>query len=96
VRPHLDNLALVKDIDDVRVLDRAETMCNGDCCAAFGSGVESDLDHALGCRVERRRGFVKEEDFGIAEESASDGDSLALSTRKKSTFCTNKSVESIR
>lgn len=74
----LYNLALVKDIDDVGVLNCAQAMRDRDCGAALCGGVEGGLYDAFGGGVEGGCGFVEEEDFGVAEEGTGDGYALAL------------------
>jgi hypothetical protein len=49
VIPTFNHLALIDDIDDVCILDSAETVCNRDCGSAFADSVESFLDDFLGC-----------------------------------------------
>lgn len=46
--PTLHHLSLINNINEVRVLDGAETVRNGDCGAAFGDAVECFLDDFLG------------------------------------------------
>jgi hypothetical protein len=56
----LHDLALVKHVDDISVLDRAEAMCNSNRRASLGSRVECILDNAFRGRVECRGGFVEQ------------------------------------
>ena len=74
----LYDLALVKDIDHVGVLNCAQAMRDRDCGAALRGGVEGGLYDAFGCGVEGGCGFVEKEDLGVAEEGAGDGYALAL------------------
>ena len=74
----LHDLALVKDIDDVCVLNCAQAMRDRDCSAALCGRVEGGLYDAFGCGVEGGCGFVEEKDLGVAEEGAGDGYALAL------------------
>lgn len=78
MRPALDDPALIKHVDHIGLLDRAESMRDGDRRAATSSGVQRSLDHFLRFRVESRGGFVEEKDFGITKESAGDGYALLL------------------
>lgn len=48
----LNNLPVIKYVDEISVLYCAETMRNGDGGAAFRGGVEGVLDDAFGGRVE--------------------------------------------
>lgn len=56
----LDNLPLVKDVDNVCVLDRRQAVSNRNRGPAFRRRVERILHHTLRCRVKGRGGFVKE------------------------------------
>lgn len=52
VRTALNDLALVKHVDDVGLLDRAETVRHGDGGSAAGGRVQGCLDDFLGLGVE--------------------------------------------
>ena len=52
VAPLLHDLALVKHVDDIGVLNCAEAMRNGNRCAALGCRVEGILDNAFRSGVE--------------------------------------------
>lgn len=86
VRAGLDDAAAVEDVDDVCFLDRAQSVRDGDGGATSGGGVEGGLDDFLGLAVECGRGFVEEQDGGVAEEGAGDGDALFLSAREEGAF----------
>jgi hypothetical protein len=70
--------ALVKDVDDVGVLDCAQAMRDGDGCTALCGGVEGGLYDAFGCGVEGGCGFVEKQDLRVAEEGAGNGYALTL------------------
>lgn len=74
----LDNLAMVKHVDYIRVLNCAQSMCDGNCSTTLRSGVKGILYDALGCGVESRSSFVEKEDFGVAEEGTGNCQTLAL------------------
>lgn len=86
MRALLHNASFVKDVDDVCVLDGAETVGDCDGGAALGGEVKSGLDDAFGGRVEGGGGFVEEQDFGVAEECAGDGEALALAAGEEGSF----------
>jgi hypothetical protein len=46
--------------------------------AAFGDAVEFGLDRLLGLRIQRRGGFVEDQDRGVLQQRARDGDALFL------------------
>jgi hypothetical protein len=50
--PTLNDLALVNDIDDVRILDGAKPVSNRDCGAAFRNTVQRLLNDVFGGRIE--------------------------------------------
>ncbi len=60
VSSFLNNLALIKYVDEIGVLDGAQTMRYGDRGSALSSGVESILDNAFRGGVERGGGFIEE------------------------------------
>lgn len=49
-------------------------MCDRNGGAAFGSSIKSSLNDFFGFGVEGARGFVEEEDLGVAKECTCDGD----------------------
>jgi len=57
--PTLHNLPLINDIDDISILNGAETVSDGDCSAPFGDTVKCFLDDFLGGRVKGRGSFVE-------------------------------------
>lgn len=54
-----DHAALVNDVDDICLLDGAETVGDGDSGAASGGLVQRGLDHFFGFRVQGRSGLVE-------------------------------------
>lgn len=88
----LEQASMVASFDDptavhhdnlMGVLDRAETVGDGDDCSTVRGLVESFLDESLGRDVERARRLVEEEDGWIADDGSGDGDTLFLSTAEK-------------
>lgn len=78
MRPAFNNPALVENIDDVGLLDRAETVRDGDSRASPGGCVQSSLHHLLGLGVQSGSGFVEQEDPRVAEKSTSNSYTLFL------------------
>ena len=64
--------------------------------AVLGEPVERELDHALGTRVEARRGFVEHEDGGIGERGARERHELALAARQPRPALPHLGVEADR
>lgn len=75
-----DDLAVLEDVDAVAVANGAEAVGDGDGGAIGGELVEGFLDLSFGDGVHGGGGFVHEEDVGIAEEGAGEGEALALTT----------------
>lgn len=67
VRPLFGNDTFIKDINDVGFLDRAQSVCHGNGCSAFGGSIKGGLHHLLGLRVERRGCLIEEQDLGVAK-----------------------------
>jgi hypothetical protein len=76
--PTLHHHALINHIDDVRFLDRAKSVRNSDGRASPRRGIQRGLDDLLRLGVEGAGGFVEEENLGVAEEGACDGETLFL------------------
>jgi hypothetical protein len=78
VRPVLHDPALIEHVDHIRFLDRAQPMRHRDRSSSPRGRIEGRLHDLLGFRVQRRSGFVEEEDLRIAEERPGDCDPLFL------------------
>ena len=85
------HLAFVNHCNHIRVIDRREAVSNDNGGSSLSGFVESFLDNFLTLHVQSRSGFIKEEDFGISDESSCDGNSLLLSSTQLGTFATNSS-----
>jgi hypothetical protein len=64
--PLLHHPPLIKHVNNIRVLNRTQTVRNRNSRATLRREVERGLYNTLGCRVERGSGFVKKQDFGVA------------------------------
>lgn len=93
--PAFNDPALVENVDDVGLLDRAETVCDGDSGASLSSSVQSFLHHLLRLGVESGSGFVEKQDPGIAEKSTGNGHTLLLPTGKHGSLAAHDSGESL-
>src|SRR5471030_1878650 len=74
----LDDAALVEDEDFVHGAEGGEAVGDADDGAVFGEMVDGFLDFGLGLGIEGGGGFVEDEEGGVADEGAGDGDALAL------------------
>ena len=91
----LDDLAAVEDVDDVGLLDGAETVSDGEGGAATRRGVERRLHDLFRLRVKCRGGLVEQQDLGIAQKCACDGDTLLLTAREERAFAAADGVEGL-
>ena len=78
VVPLFDDVPVVENDDLVRVGDGPQAMCDDDHRLARAEGSDCSLDERFVLRVERSRGFVKEDHGGVFQEGARDGEALAL------------------
>lgn len=73
-----DDLAVFHDEDLVGAADGGEAMGDDEGGAAAHEVGETFLDHGFGFGVEAGGGFVEDEDAGVGEDGAGDGDALFL------------------
>ena len=95
MRPMFDDASLIENVNHIRLLNRAQTMGDGDGRPTLRRSVESRLHDLLRFRVERRRGFVEEEDFRVAEKGAGDGDALLLAAGEHAAFAADDGGEAV-
>ena len=76
----------------VTASDRGQTVCDQNDRLCSGKVVDRFHDGALGNVVERARALVHDEEIWIAIESASDTDTLALTTREPDAALTKQRV----
>ena len=72
------DLALFDDEDLIGAANGGETMGDDEGGAALHEEVEAVLDEGFGFGVEGAGGFVENEDAGVGEYGAGDGEALAL------------------
>ena len=73
-----DDLALVEDEDLRCVADRGKTVGDDQHGFADDQLLERELDGGFALAVEGAGGFVEDEDRGVAEEGAGEGEALLL------------------
>jgi len=71
--------AVFENDDAVGVADGAESVGDDECCSALHELCEASLDESFAFGVEVAGGFVEDEDGGVGEDGAGDGDALFLS-----------------
>lgn len=76
---------LTKDVDNISILHGSKPMSHSNHGPPLCRALKGCLDEPLALRVERAGGFVEEEDLGVADEGAGDGDALLLATREGDT-----------
>ena len=82
MRAELYDGARIDDKNQVGALDRREAMRDRDAGAAFARHVERALHEPLTFRVQSGGRLVEQQNARIADDGASDGDSLALAARQ--------------
>mmetsp|Transcript_6267 Transcript_6267/g.9457 ORF Transcript_6267/g.9457 Transcript_6267/m.9457 type:complete len:503 (+) Transcript_6267:362-1870(+) len=78
----LDDAAVLEDDNLVRIDDGGEAMGDDDRRPSHHQTVQGLLHQLLVLRVERRRRLVEQQDLGVLEQRARDGDALLLSAGK--------------
>ncbi len=71
-----DDPAVLEDDDPVGALHRGEAVGNDERGAALGQPFDGLLHRALALGVERTGGLVEQEDGGVAQDGAGDGEAL--------------------
>ena len=79
----LDDTSVVEDNDIIGSDDSGEPMGDDDGGASTEHLIKSSLEEPLTFCVECRGGFVEDEQAGVAEESTSNADALALTAREE-------------
>ena len=82
----LDDDALVDYKERLAVSDRTEAMCDDDRGSSFHGAVECLLNDFLVFFVEGGCGLVEDEEAGVADEGAGDGDALFLAAGEVRAF----------
>lgn len=95
VRTLLDDLALAEENDVVGLLDGSETMGDDDGCASLACAVESGLHDLFATDIDGGGGLVEDEDLGLLDDGAGDGETLALTTAELDASITNFSLVSL-
>lgn len=71
--------ALFEDDDLVGLKDGVEAVSDGECRTPFHELACGFFEQGLGLRVEAGSGFVEDQDGGVFEEGAGEGEALGLS-----------------
>src|SRR5579871_3330382 len=73
-----DDAAVLEDDDDIGVENGGEAVGDADAGLADHQFIEGILDEALAFGVQRAGGLVQDEDGGVAQDGAGDGEALFL------------------
>lgn len=92
----LDRLALGHDNNVVGVSDGKQTVADDDHCSPLGNVIEGLLNNLLGLGIEGRGRLIKEQNFGIGYDAASDDDTLLLATGERRATFSNDGVVTLR
>lgn len=90
-----DNLPLVENIDDIGLLNRTQTMCDGDRGSALSRSIQCSLDNLFGLGIESRGGFIQKKHSGIPDQGACDRHTLLLTSGQHASFATNNGIETL-
>ncbi len=77
----LHDVAVVHHQDQVGVADGGQAMGDDEAGAALHQGVHRLLDQHLGVGIHRTGGFVQDQDRGVGQDGAGDGQQLHLALR---------------
>ena len=88
-----DNPAFLHKVDLVALLNSAEAMRDRDRGSTLRCAIQRILHDSFTVAIESRRGFIKEKDRWVTEQSTGDGDALLLTAAELTTFATDFSVE---
>lgn len=80
VIPTCDDSTCLKHIDTIYVLDRRQAMGDDDRCTSLHESLKGFLDESLSFRIKGTCRFIEDEDLWICEYSASDRNTLFLSS----------------
>ena len=82
MRSLLDQPTVIEYQNTIRMLNRRQSVGNHEHCAPLQQSVDRLLHQSFTLGIERRCGFVENEDWRVGEEGPRNGQPLALSTRE--------------
>ena len=88
--------ALAHHDDHVGGEDCRQAVGDGDDGFAGGKFFQGGLDHALALRIEGGGGFVEEEDWGVLQQGAGDGEALLLSAGELAALVADDGLVALR
>ena len=87
--------AVVHHQNSVCFLDGGKTMRNDQSGTALHNRFQRFLDVTLRFRIQRRCGFIKDQNRGVLEQRPGDGEPLSLPTGKHDSIVTDHGVQAI-
>ena len=90
------NAALVHDVNDIGLNDGAEAVGDDQAGAVGAQSGESSLNEMLRFYIDGGSGLIEEQDGGVFEESACEGEALALSAAQENAAFADFGVEAFR
>ena len=82
MRSGFDDAPLIHDDDAIGLLHRRQSVRNDQCSPVRHQLLQRCLNQSLAFGVERRGGFVEQQDGAVGEQRAGDGDALPLAAGK--------------
>ena len=95
MRALLDNRAVIHDDDAVGGAHGGQSMGDDHRSTIMHQPVQSILHQPLALGIERRRGLIKQQQWRVTDESAGDGNTLALSSGQARSRLTKKGIEAV-
>ncbi len=92
---HFHYVSVVEDDNEVGMSDGAESVGDDEASAVLHELAERLLNKLFALRIEVAGGFIEDEDFGICEDGACDGESLALPSAEFDTPFTDDGVVAV-
>src|SRR5262245_45577675 len=96
VRARFDNSAALQDDDTMRALNGAEPMRDDEGGPVAGERVEGVEQGRFGLGIERAGRLVEDENGGVLQQGAGDGETLTLADRERRAALADNSAVSLR
>lgn len=85
---YLHDATITHDTDEISRLNGAQPVGDDEHSAPPGGPVERLLHHPLGLCIQSTGGFIQNQDRGVLDQGAGDGDALFLATGQRYTSLT--------
>src|SRR2546430_3079467 len=91
----LDDVAVAQHHDQVSLSDGGQAVRDDERGTPCRQALETLHDEGLGLRVERRGGLVEDQDGGVSEDGARDGEALLFALRQREPLLSHHGVVSL-